>query len=113
MARIEELPDDFDESLKLNGSSESSAPVPFPLGAREIAKDDKTISLPPQMASVRSHTADEIVQMMNKTPLFMTSLEETEGEGMWPYLVRSLKDSYLNLQARREHRTRGHAGITI
>ena len=38
--------------------------------------------MPPPMASVKSHTADEIVQMMNKTPLFMTSLEGGENEGM-------------------------------
>ncbi|KAL8676395.1 MAG: hypothetical protein Q9224_007292, partial [Gallowayella concinna] len=36
-----------------------------------------TPSLPPVMDSVRSHTADEIVQMMKRTPLFMTNLQET------------------------------------
>ncbi|KAL8742721.1 MAG: hypothetical protein Q9190_004845, partial [Brigantiaea leucoxantha] len=36
------------------------------------------------MDSVRSHTADEIVQMMNQTPLFMTSLENAEDDGTRP-----------------------------
>ncbi|KAL8730091.1 MAG: hypothetical protein Q9166_004290 [cf. Caloplaca sp. 2 TL-2023] len=31
------------------------------------------------MDSVRSHTADEIIQMMKKTPLFMTDLDEAAG----------------------------------
>lgn len=94
MSRIEELPDDFDDSLKLNNSqkaapiSSSSVPLaadsqytPFPIKEAALSQDDTTPSLPPQMASVRSHTADEIVQMMNRTPLFMTSLEDA-GEGM-------------------------------
>ena len=32
--------------------------------------------LPPQ---IPSQTADEFVEMMNKTPLFMTSLDEVDG----------------------------------
>ena len=33
------------------------------------------------MASVRSSTADEVMKMMNKTPLFMTSLEDADKDG--------------------------------
>ena len=36
---------------------------------------------PPQMESVRSRTADEIVEMMGRTPLFMTSLDQAGAEG--------------------------------
>ena len=98
MSRLEELSDGFDESLQLNNSSpapihaNSSTPntfptaspdsTPFPVNTARLEKDGTTPALPPHMASVRTHTADEIVQMMNRTPLFMTSLENTEGEGM-------------------------------
>lgn len=97
MSRIEELPDDFDESLNLNPPTApphapptatsafptaSSDSTPFPIDASRLEQNGTTPALPPHMASVRSHTADEIVQMMNRTPLFMTSLENTEGEGM-------------------------------
>ena len=97
MSRVEELPDDFDESLNLNSPKApahappsaptlfptvSSDSTPFPIDATRLEQNGTTPALPPHMASVRSHTADEIVQMMNRTPLFMTSLESTEGEGM-------------------------------
>lgn len=98
MNRLEELPDDFDESLNLNSSPApvhappsalnafplaSSDSSPFPIDASRLKRNGTAPALPPHMASVRSHTADEIVQMMNRTPLFMTSLESTNGEGMW------------------------------
>lgn len=98
MSRLKELPDDFDESLDLKVDPQvplhappfapnvfptaSSDSIPFPIDASRLEQNGTTPALPPHMASVRSHTADEIVQMMNRTPLFMTSLESTEGEGM-------------------------------
>ena len=94
MAGIEELPADFDESIDLNASapvpspqtsalpSNASVPsTPFPLPAKAQGQHDSTPALPPQMESVRAHTADEIVKMMNQTPLFMTSLEDADAEG--------------------------------
>lgn len=96
MSRLEELPDDFDESLNLNPSpapvhappsapnaSTTASSTPFPIDASRLEENGTTPALPPHMASVRSHTADEIVQLMNRTPLFMTSLQDTDGEGMW------------------------------
>jgi len=56
--------------------------TPFPVAEHASTENGTTTELPPQMASVRSHTADEIVQMMNRTPLFMTSLEDADGEGV-------------------------------
>ena len=97
MSRLEELPNDDDESLNLHLSpapinAPLSAPnvprtapsdsTPFPIDANRLQGHGTTPALPPHMASVRSHTADEIVQMMNRTPLFMTSLEGTDVEGM-------------------------------
>ncbi|KAL8728985.1 MAG: hypothetical protein Q9181_005162 [Wetmoreana brouardii] len=64
-----------------NGSSTTlppSAETPFPIRPKPTDQDASTTpSLPPVMDSVLSHNADEIVRMMKKTPLFMTSLEES------------------------------------
>ncbi|KAL8750247.1 MAG: hypothetical protein Q9199_007195, partial [Rusavskia elegans] len=78
MSRIQELPDDFNSSNPLPPSTET----PFPISTKPKAQDASsttTPSLPPAMDSVRSHTADEIVQMMKRTPLFMTNLDEAAG----------------------------------
>ena len=98
MSRVKELPDDSNESINLNtvplpihepasatnaSLTASTDSAPFPIDASRLEQDGTTPALPPHMASVRSHTADEIVQMMNRTPLFMTSLENTEADGMW------------------------------
>ena len=84
--RIEELRDDFDENLRIDGAaaldSKSSSTAPFPATtAPSSYGDSATPSLPPQIASVRSHTADEIVHMMQKSPLFMTSLDNAGDDG--------------------------------
>ena len=38
-------------------------------------------AMPPAMASAKQYTADEVVTMLNRTPLFMTELDETDGDG--------------------------------
>lgn len=86
MSRVEELQDDLEIPISTTDVPPTAVTQSTPF---LIAKDaqlqdgDSKPALPPQMASVRSHTADEIVQMMNRTPLFMTSLETAGGEGMW------------------------------
>jgi len=37
--------------------------------------------MPPAMAEIKSQTADEVLAEMNRLPLFMTTLDETDGEG--------------------------------
>lgn len=88
MSRLKGLADNLTESLNLNSvhTPDSAHPtaqplVPFPLPPKSQDAGINLPSMPPQMESVRSHTADEIVGMMNKTPLFMTSLEDA-GNGM-------------------------------
>lgn len=89
MSRIEELPGGLD----VPGSDQAkvtplppSTETPFPIQPKPAAAGDAstTPSLPPAMDSIRSYSADEIVRMMKKTPLFMTNLEERSGgdEGM-------------------------------
>ncbi|PGG99836.1 hypothetical protein GX51_06128 [Blastomyces parvus] len=91
MVRIEELPDDFDEALDLN-KLHSDGPTPggqtllneTPFGIKKDATSptgSTAPAMPPIMASVRSHTAEEILDLMNKTPLFMTDLSKaTDGD---------------------------------
>lgn len=96
MSRVEELPDDFDESIDLNkkpierdlasnnGMPPAGDQIPFPINEermRELAQLDPTApEMPPNMASVKSHTAEELLQMMNKTPLFMTDINSAGDE---------------------------------
>lgn len=37
--------------------------------------------MPPAMAEVKSQSVDELMKEMNRLPLFMTTLDETDGEG--------------------------------
>jgi hypothetical protein len=104
MSRIEELPDDFDESIDLNKqpppsnqnpSTDTTTPdfidqilnqsSPYPSkpspNAATGPADAPSAAMPPAMESIRQYTADEVVSMLNRTPLFMTELDETDGEG--------------------------------
>jgi hypothetical protein len=103
MSRIEELPDEFDESIDLNKQPPAttnpkpsadapdlinqllSQPSPFPSKPAQQdgggPADAPTAAMPPAMHSIRQYTADEVVSMLNRTPLFMTELDETDGKG--------------------------------
>ncbi|MCJ1228762.1 hypothetical protein MMC12_005425 [Toensbergia leucococca] len=52
-----------------------STPFPLPPTSNSDGALTTTPPLPPQMASVKSHTVDEVVSMIHRTPLFMTSLD--------------------------------------
>lgn len=103
--KIEELPDDFDEKTDLNKQPASQPPPPpppldgMPAGSLESMLSQMPAfppkehdappsgdpsqpgaAMPPAMESVKQHTADEVLAMMNRVPLFMTSLDETDGE---------------------------------
>lgn len=90
MSRIEELPDELDTSKasQIDTTLPLSTETPFPIRRKPATGQDAstTPSLPPAMDSVRSYSADEVVRMMKKMPLFMTNLEEGSGgdEGMHP-----------------------------
>lgn len=102
MPQIEELPDDFDESIDLNKQPKPAADLPgMPPGADQIpfpineermkeleAMDPLAPKMPPNMASVKSHTKEELLDMMNKTPLFMTDISQAgdESEFLLPFL---------------------------
>lgn len=80
----------------------AAAPASTPFPIKVNGQNGTTPSLPPQMASVRSHTTDELMQMMNKTPLFMTSLDD---DGMCSEYPIGRGSVHLMIQARwREYR---------
>lgn len=102
MSRVEELPDDFDASLDLNNSSSSSKPSsssmpttqpnqgittamlnsvsPFPAKASSTpTSTDPSAPMPPAMANTKQYTTDELLAELNRTPLFMTSLDSEEN----------------------------------
>jgi hypothetical protein len=107
MSRIEELPDDFDESLNLNEAPPQVAQdlpqpgfdafaatneAPFPINEerlKELMTDPNAPGMPPAMASVKSHSKEELLDMMNKTPLFMTDIENAGDESMLNLLLIS------------------------
>ncbi|KAF1836350.1 tetratricopeptide repeat protein 4 [Decorospora gaudefroyi] len=47
--------------------------------------------LPPAMAEVQSQSMDDLLKEMNRMPLFMTSLDETDGEGGENMALEALK----------------------
>jgi hypothetical protein len=75
MSRIEELPDDFDESLNLNEPNASPIP-PTTASKGHTTQNDQTV---PGADMPESKTADELLDMMRNTPLFMTSLDDAEA----------------------------------
>ena len=47
--------------------------------------------LPPAMAEVKSQGMDKLLEEMNRMPLFMTTLDETDGEGGENVALEALK----------------------
>ncbi|KAL8956573.1 MAG: hypothetical protein Q9183_006275, partial [Haloplaca sp. 2 TL-2023] len=70
------------DGVKVADSATSATPeMPFPVHPETSNRSATTTpSLPPAIDSIRSHTADEVVQMMKQTPLFMTSLDDGADE---------------------------------
>ncbi|KAJ6126576.1 hypothetical protein N7523_002188 [Penicillium sp. IBT 18751x] len=109
MSRVEELPDDFDESLNLNKAPPevtqnvpqpgfdafaASNEAPFPINEEklmEMMQDPNHPDMPPAMASVKSHSKEELLAMMNKTPLFMTDIENAGDENGENVLLDALQ----------------------
>jgi tetratricopeptide (TPR) repeat protein len=90
--KIEELPDDFASKANISSTKDASQDVSQPhldlltqamnaYGSSEQAaapKDGTTPDLPPGMAAMRDKSSEEILADLNKSPLFMTDLEEND-----------------------------------
>jgi hypothetical protein len=47
--------------------------------------------MPPAMAEIKSQSADKVLQEMNRMPLFMTNMDDTDGEGGENIALEALK----------------------
>ncbi|KAE8151772.1 hypothetical protein BDV25DRAFT_152126 [Aspergillus avenaceus] len=132
MGQIEELPDDFDESLDLNRRSETktetapapepaskdNAPaeeLPFPVNEERLKQmeesDPKAPKMPPVMASIRSHTTEELADMMNKTPLFMTDISKAgdeKGENTFLDAIQAIQNEGTRGEVAQSYREQGN-----
>jgi hypothetical protein len=97
MSRIDELHNDLHEKIDLNKASAglappppapdfidqilAASPFPAPKDSQSSSRNGARPALPPAMEGLRGHTVDEVYKMINRTPLFMTTLDETDGEG--------------------------------
>lgn len=93
MGRIEEIPDEADlpkgpaptgvENMPdLNSMIARAAAEHF--GTDSNGNPSMTPTLPPDVAAVKSTTADEFIRQLNKMPLFMTELDETGEDDSSP-----------------------------
>ncbi|TVY84811.1 Hsp70/Hsp90 co-chaperone cns1 [Lachnellula suecica] len=92
--KIEELSDDFSESVKVSDPPGNGDQIPGPdlltqamnayassNPAPPVASNGEGVAGPqmhPAMAAIRSQTTEEILADLNKSPLFMTDLEEND-----------------------------------
>ncbi|KEF60322.1 uncharacterized protein A1O9_01882 [Exophiala aquamarina CBS 119918] len=83
MSRIEELPDNFDESLNLN-----EAPSAPPPSIEELYQEHIRT---PRKDPISDQSFEQIVQDMSKTPLFMNSLAEATDEDGQNDLLEAIK----------------------
>jgi hypothetical protein len=52
---------------------------------------EQTAALPPAMASMKSQTTSSLLEEMNRVPLFMTTLDDTDGSGGENEALEALK----------------------
>lgn len=56
-----------------------------------VVSKGKAPALPPDVADVKSKTTEQFLREMNKMPLFMTELDETDEEGGLNESLQALK----------------------
>ena len=85
MSRIEELPDDFEEAMKINDSTEWTAEDE--MAYREIYRNPgEKIGPAPESSSTKSF--EEVLSEISQTPLFMNNLASAGREGMTNSVLR-------------------------
>ncbi|KAL9064405.1 MAG: hypothetical protein Q9157_007841 [Trypethelium eluteriae] len=82
--QFKELQNAYQNSLDTSGSLPSKQSE-----SRDIAA--ASAEMPPAMADVKQHTADDVLKMMNKVPLFMTELDETDEQGNENVALEAIK----------------------
>ncbi|RAL03894.1 HSP70/90 family co-chaperone CNS1 [Aspergillus ibericus CBS 121593] len=128
MGQIEELPDDYDESLNLPQPAPSPVEennVPTPPTPEELPipiKEDRLKDLnenadplapkmPPAMEAVSTHTTDELAEILNRTPLFMTDINKAydeKGENVMLDAIRALQNEGTRGEVAQNFREQGN-----
>jgi hypothetical protein len=73
---VDSLIDEYIEHRGGQAASDIAQPNASDSGAKT-----STAAVPPGMQRAKEVSVDELVKQMNRVPLFMTSLDETDGEG--------------------------------
>jgi hypothetical protein len=60
-------------------------------GVLQSDPEASSAALPPGMQKAKEYSVDELIKEMNRVPLFMTSLDETDGEGGENVQLEALK----------------------
>ncbi|KAK0391102.1 hypothetical protein NLU13_0604 [Sarocladium strictum] len=77
--RIEEITDEMERQMNLGQPIEPSGPSPASASSTQPDhKDTTTPDLPPGLAAIKGKSADQILAELNKSPLFMTDLEDND-----------------------------------
>lgn len=61
------------------------------MATQDGAPAQASVDLPPAMAEIKSQSVDEVLAEMNRMPLFMTTLDETDGEGGENMMLEALR----------------------
>jgi hypothetical protein len=81
MSRIEELPDDFDESVNLKDSPKTDS--------IEDLYNQHISNTAPEQNQMSSKSFEEVVHDMSRTPIFMNSLDQATNDGTPPAPISS------------------------
>ena len=58
---------------------------------QRVPRPQASADMPPAMAEVKSQAVDDLIKEMNRMPLFMTNLDETDGDGGENMALEALK----------------------
>lgn len=80
-----------DRMAKLQTSNQQNSQPDLPPGQHRNGVSNPTAALPPGMQHNISSTPSELFSSLNRIPLFMTSLDETDGSGGENVQLEALK----------------------
>jgi len=77
---MQELPANLDEALNL--AHEQSSSTSSSITTNPPTSTAPTAAIPPAMAERKELTTDDVLHELNRSPLFMTELDDADGENM-------------------------------
>ncbi|KAJ5621381.1 hypothetical protein N7528_006164 [Penicillium herquei] len=112
MSRIEELPDDFDESINLNDVPPAIA-QDQPQAA-SASNEPSVPKMPPTVPEAEVESMEETLAQMEKIPLFMTSLDnagDENGENMLLDALTALQNEGTRADVVSSFKETGNEGV--